>query len=205
MMHKLLDPSESYTFSKFFEMKLSPRNVANEFGYSFERGNLNLPQYLGEIDRVKETSKRMAEVRPYVNLAREASRREVLIAPVILDLVYYTKAELEIEYPLKVNQQLQGIIDYFLESTKDFLIVEAKREDLDFGMTQLFSELIALDLWLEDQPQTLLLGAVTTGKAWEFAQLNRSRKHIIQGLEGYLIPKDLEELMRILIQALSAS
>ena len=204
-MHKLLNSNESYTFSKYFEMKLLPRNLANEFSYNFERKNLNLPQYDGELSRMEETLKRIVDVLPYVSLARESSRREILIAPVILDLVYYTKSELEIEYPIKVNQQLQGVIDYFLESSKDLLIVEAKREDLDFGMTQLIAELIALDYWLEDKPQAYLLGAVTTGKSWEFAQLDRCKKLISQGLENYGIPKDIEELMRILVQALTAN
>jgi hypothetical protein len=201
-MSKTLNLNESYTFSKFFELKLSCRNLAQEFGYSFERKQLNLPRYLGELSRLEETQKRILETQPYISLSSEASRREVLISPVILDLVYYTKAQLEIEYSIKVNQQLQGILDYFLESNQDLLIVEAKREDLDFGMTQLVAELIALDVWLEDKSQPKLLGAVTTGKSWEFAQLQRTEKHVIQGLESYRVPEDLEELMRILVQAL---
>jgi hypothetical protein len=201
-MSKTLNPNESYTFSKFFELKLSCRNLAQEFGYSFERKQLNLPHYLGELSRLEETQKRILETQPYISLSSEASRREVLISPVILDLVYYTKAQLEIEYSIKVNQRLQGVLDYFLESNQDLLIVEAKREDLDFGMTQLVAELIALDVWLEDKSQHKLLGAVTTGKSWEFAQLQRTEKHVIQGLESYRVPEDLEELMRILVQAL---
>ncbi len=201
-MPKTLNPNESYTFSKFFELKLSCRNLTQEFGYSFERKQLNLPHYFGGLSRLEETRKRILETQPYISLSSEASRREVLISPVILDLVYYTKAQLEIEYSIKVNQRLQGVLDYFLESNQDLLIVEAKREDLDFGMTQLVAELIALDVWLEDKSQPQLLGAVTTGKSWEFAQLQRTEKHVIQGLESYRVPEDLEELMRILVQAL---
>lgn len=203
-MQKLMNPNETYTFSRFFELKFSARNLAQEFGYEFARTALDLPRYSGELDRLRETYKRISEVLPYINLSREASRREVLIAPVILDLVYYTKAELEIEFSLKVSQHLQGVIDYFLESQKSFLIVEAKREDLDFGMTQLIAELIALDAWLEDTSQTELLGAVTTGKSWELALLRRSEKLILQGLQSYRVPEDLEELMRILILALQS-
>jgi hypothetical protein len=202
-MHQTLNPNETYTFSRYFELKIIPRNLALEFGYSFERKNLQLPQYSGDLTEVKQTQERIERILPYVSLASEASRREILIAPVIMDLVFYTKAELQIECPLKVNQRLQGVLDYFLESTKDFLIVEAKREDLDFGMTQLIAELVALDQWLENKSQNLLLGTVTTGKAWEFCLLDRQKKAIFQGLETYYLPSNLEKLMRVLIQALS--
>ncbi|MBR8833985.1 MAG: hypothetical protein DSM106950_08080 [Stigonema ocellatum SAG 48.90 = DSM 106950] len=46
-----------------------------------------------------------------------------------------------------------------------------KRDDLDYGFTQLIAELIAL-VWerspkVEQQPR--LLGAITTGQIWQFA------------------------------------
>jgi hypothetical protein len=57
---------------------------------------------------------------------------------------------------------------------------------------------------LEDSQQPYLVGAVTTGKIWEFAQLDRINKHLDQGLESYRVPEDLDPLMRILVQALTA-
>lgn len=51
--------------------------------------------------------------------------------------------------------------------------------------------------------QSHLLGAVTTGKLWEFALLDRAQKHIDQGLESYRVPEDIEPLMRILVQVLT--
>jgi len=41
----------------------------------------------------------------------EAARRELLIAPLLLDGVHYTRAQLRIEYPLTVTEQLQGSLD----------------------------------------------------------------------------------------------
>ena len=52
-----------------------------------------------------------------------------------------------------------------------------------------------------DQP--LLLGALTIGKLWEFARLDRASKQIDQGLESYRVPEDLEFLIRILVEALA--
>jgi hypothetical protein len=45
-----------------------------------------------------------------------------LVAPVILEVVRQTRAELKIEYPIKVTEQLQGILDYFLRSQTELLL-----------------------------------------------------------------------------------
>jgi hypothetical protein len=203
-MPKLLNPNQPYTFSKIFELHIEPDDLVTEFGYTLERTRLNLPQYPGELDRLEERRSRIEEVLPYVSLSSEASRREVLISQVVLDLVHYTKAQLRIEYPLKVTEQLQGYLDYLLRSETELLVIEAKREDLDYGFTQLVAEMIALDQWDRTPEQSTLIGAVTTGKIWQFGRLNRATKHIEQGLDSYRVPDDLEPLMRILVQALVA-
>lgn len=202
MTTKILNPNETYTFSKYFELKIEAKDLAKEFDYTFERKWLDLPKYTGELDRTEQTQNRIHEILPYISLTNETARREWLVSPVLYDLIHYTKVEVRIEYPIKVTNYLQGNLDYFLEAPHQVLIVEAKKADLDFGMTQLFSQLIALDQWQEDPTQTSFIGAVTTGKTWEFARLNRQSKHIEQGLEDYSIPDDLDTLMRILVQAL---
>jgi hypothetical protein len=201
-MNKILNPEETYTFSKYFELKIEAQDLAEEFGYTLERKNLNLPKYMGELDRIQETQSRIEEILPYVSLSNEIARREWLIAPVIVGLIHYTKAQVRTEYAIKVSKYLQGNLGYFLEANDQVLIAKAKKADLDFGMTQLVSQLITLDQWLEDQHQNHLVGAVTTGKIWEFARLDRQAKHIEQGLESYRVPEDIEILMRILVQAL---
>jgi len=203
MTIKILNPDESYTFSKYFELKIEAKDLAKEFDYTFERKRLNLPKYTGELDRTQDTQNRLEGVLPYISLSNETARREWLVSPVLVDLIYYTKVEVRIEYPIKVSKYLQGNFDYFLESPHQILIVEAKKSDLDFGLTQLVSQLIALDQWQEDQKQTYFIGAVTTGTVWEFARLNRQSKHIEQGLENYLIPNDLDGLLRVLIEAVT--
>ena len=105
----LLNPNQSYTFSKIFELKPEVEKLIQEFGYSLRRTRLNLPLYSGEIDRFCDTQNRIEELLPYVNLANETARREVLIAPVVVDVVHYTRAQLRIEYPIKVTEQLQGL------------------------------------------------------------------------------------------------
>ncbi|NJO52943.1 MAG: hypothetical protein HC840_30105, partial [Leptolyngbyaceae cyanobacterium RM2_2_4] len=104
-MIPILNPGQTYTFSKIFDLKIRADDFANELGYKFSRKLLNLPQYPGSLDRLEELKSRIIEVLPYVDLASETSRREILISQVVLDLVYYTKSQLRIEYPIKVTEQ----------------------------------------------------------------------------------------------------
>jgi hypothetical protein len=199
----ILTPQQPYTFSKIFDLKIEADELVAEFGYTLQRTALNLSQYSGELDRLEELRSRIQEVLPYVSLANETARREVLISRVVLELVHYTKAQLRIEYPIKVTEQLQGYLDYLIRTDTELLVIEAKREDLDYGFTQLAAQMIALDQWEKTPEQDILLGVVTTGKIWQFGRLDRARKHIDQGLEQYRVPEDLDSVMRILVAALS--
>ncbi len=198
----ILNRKQSYTFSKYFEMGIIAQDLAEEFGYSFQREWFNLSKYQGELDELAKLKSKITEVLPYFDLSNETSRREVLISPIILDLVHYTHAQVKIEYQIKVTKQLQGYLDYLIQNHNNLLVIEAKKADLDYGMTQLVSELIALDQWQKNDQQTEIIGAVTTGTIWQFALLHRLEKQIKQDLKIYVIPENLEELMRILVQAL---
>jgi len=201
----LLDPNRSYTFSEIGKLKAPTDEVLAEYGYSLERTLIDLPQYQGELDRLQERRERMEEVLPYIDLTNEQSRREMLIAPLMEDLIHYTRAQLRIEYVLKVNERLQGELDYLLRTKTNLLVVEAKQEDLTNGFTQMAVQLIALDQWekstlVEQQPE--LVGAVSTGTIWQFGVLHRQQKLVTQELTLYRVPTDLEPLMRILVAAL---
>ncbi len=204
----LLDPNRPYTFSEIAKLKAPTDELLAEYGYSLERTLLDLPQYQGELERLQERRSRMEEILPYIDLTNEQSRREMLIAPLMSDLIYYTRAQLRIEYVLKVGNQLQGELDYLLRTKTNLLVVEAKHEDLTNGFTQMAVELIALDQWeksisVEQQPK--LFGAVSTGTIWQFGVLHRQRKLIIQELTLYRVPTDLEPLMRIIVAALQSN
>lgn len=198
---KILNPNESYTFSKFFDLNVEADDIVADFGYSLSREKLNLTAYSGELGRLQELRDRIEEILPFVNLTTKIARREILISRVVTEVVHYTQAQLRIEYPLKVSEQLQGSLDYLLRTDRQMIIIEAKKADLTNGIKQLAVEMIALDQWMES-PQKQLIGAVTTGSLWQFSHLNREIKHIHQGLESYRVPEDIETLLRILVQAL---
>jgi hypothetical protein len=201
-MATLLDPQQSYTFSKIFDLRPELDRLVTELGYDLRRVPLALPAYTGELDRLENLTQRLEEILPYVNLANEATRREVLISPIVMEVVHYTRAQLRIEYPVKVSNQLQGYVDYLLRTQNHLIVIEAKQEDMTNGFTQLAMEMIALDQWSELPDQPEIIGAVTTGNLWQFGRLNRSSKIIEQGLNSYRVIEDLEQLLRVLIYCL---
>jgi hypothetical protein len=126
-----------------------------------------------------------------------------LIAPVLIDVLHYTQATLNVEYPVAVSNQLKGSLDYLLQNGTTFLVIEAKNEDLERGFVQLAIELIALDQWIEsDQP--ILQGAISTGNIWQFGQFDRQSRQVTQDLNLYRVPADLEDLLRVLVSALGS-
>jgi hypothetical protein len=129
------------------------------------------------------------------------ARREFLIAPVLTDVLHYTQATLNVEYPVAVSNQLKGSLDYLLQNHQSFLVIKAKNEDLERGFVQLAIELIALDQWIEsDQP--ILQGAISTGNIWQFGQFDRASRSITQDLNLYRVPADLADLIQILVNIL---
>ncbi|MBX9254281.1 hypothetical protein H1Q63_10065 [Desmonostoc muscorum CCALA 125] len=197
----LLDPNRSYTFSNYFELGFAVDDLVAEFGYSFERKFLELPQYSGTLDRLAELKQRLEEVLPFVDLENEATRREILIAPIITDLIHYSHAKLRIEYSIKVDNKLQGNLDYYLRTKTNLIVIEAKQADINRGFIQLATEMIALDKWT-DSTQSEILGAVTTGNIWQFGILYRQKQSIEQAINLYRVTEELEIVVRTMLAAL---
>ncbi|MDZ8050933.1 MAG: hypothetical protein RMX68_023265 [Aulosira sp. ZfuVER01] len=195
---RILQPGTSYTFSKYFELPYALADILAEFNCTYERKRLNLPRHLGELNCLDFLSRYLQRNLTYVNPISEMARREVLIAPTLLEICAETQTQLNIEYPINVNEQLKGSFDYYINSNVGMLVVEAKQSDLGRGFTQLAVELIALDQWTQSQTP-LLYGAVTTGEDWRFGLFHRQEKLISQDLKLYRVPEELEELLRVLV------
>jgi hypothetical protein len=48
----VLNPNQSYTFSRYFELQIDPIDLATYFNYKFRRSPLNLPTFQGDLDRL---------------------------------------------------------------------------------------------------------------------------------------------------------
>jgi hypothetical protein len=196
----IIQPDQSYTFADYFKLNFAPQDILAYFNVSLQRRTLDLPRYTGPLDRLADLRTRITESLPRLSLTSEMARREFLIAPVLTDVLHYTQASLNVEYPVAVSNQLKGSLDYLLQNQQTFLVIEAKNEDLERGFVQLATELIALDQWL-DTEQPILKGAISTGNIWQFGQYDRQERHVTQDLNLYRVPADLEDLLRILVQA----
>jgi hypothetical protein len=104
---------------------------------------------------------------------------------------------LRIEYPLKANDQLQATLGYLLPSTHSLVVVEAKRDDLTRGFTQLAVEMIALALINPALKE--LYGAVKIGNLWIFGRLDQPTRTITQDIGSFTLPDDLADLVKVLV------
>ena len=193
---KILQSGQSYSFRNYFELPYEADEVLAEFGYTLNLSKLSLPQIQRPFERLPAIRQQIDEVLPFVSLSSEIARREVLVAPILLEVVRLCRCQLKIEYPLMVNEWLKGNLDYLLRAQSSLTVIEAKRDDLSRGFTQLAVELIAL---AEVEEQDVFYGAVTIGEAWRFGRLDKSHRQIAQDLNLYKVPDELEILMSILV------
>lgn len=202
MKNPILVENTSYTFSDYFRLTAPLKEILNYFGYRLRRQSYDLPHGPAVTDSAILLKNRWQETLPYIELANEMARREFLIAPVLMEVIRYTQAEISVEYPLNVTEQLKGTLDYYLTATHQCLVIEAKNGDLEKGFTQLAVELVAIDQWLEN-PTPCLYGAVSMGNVWQFGKLDRPTKLVTQDLNLFRVPADVEELLQVLIGILT--
>ena len=197
---KVLNADESYTFSRYAELPYERDEILADLGCTIASQRLSLPQYEGELDWA-DLNEQLNAAFQFTTISSEQARREFLIAPILSDLCRRTRQKVRVEYPLNINNWLKGTLDYYFQA-HNLLIIEAKRENLYTGFTQLGAELIALDQWT-DTEQTTLYGAVSTGQIWQFGTFDRTTKHLTQDLTLYRVPEDLLALGKILMKILA--
>ncbi len=201
MSYKVLDPSESYTFSKYFELPYTPDEILSDLGYSLEHREWQLPSqpeappFLSDLEQTIRRNIRL------VAPLSETARRETLIAPILLAVCDYLGLRLNIEFTLRASDWLKGSLDYYVMNPFPLLVVEAKQADLTKGFTQLSSELIALQMKYPSPAASTapLYGAVTTGDLWKFGILIPESALIVEDLNLYQVPRDLQRLAIALV------
>ena len=197
MNKPILQQEKSYTFADYFELAYPTEDVVAEFGYQYELTKLDLPQ--AELEHpLDELQAMFYKKLPHVSLTSETAKREVLIAPILLELLDHLDLKIDIEYPIYVSERLKGNIDYLVRSQQEFVVVEAKKADMERGFTQLAVELIAMDQ-RDGGQQEMLYGAITVGDLWRFGALHRQQKLISKDIDSFRVPLDLEDLFKVLL------
>ena len=151
-----------------------------------------------------------------VNLAiainTEKARSEMIIAPILLDVRRQAQSEISLfsgtEFNIDTARGLSGYCDYIISLSKEqlmvnspvFMIVEAKNENIKGGLGQCIAEMVAAQIFNQQEGQTIetIYGAVTTGEIWKFLKLMGSVVSI--DLSDYYIGGDIGKILGILHQ-----
>ncbi|MEO0824582.1 MAG: hypothetical protein AAFW84_16730 [Cyanobacteria bacterium J06635_15] len=199
---KLLNPNDSYTFSRYAELPYDPEDLLAEFDCGLNNEDLELPKFNHPLPFLIDLEQTLRRSLRLVDLTSEIARRETLIAPILLAVCHFVDTRLKIEYPVNVSNLLRGSFDYYIPALNNLLVIEAKQADLSRGFVQLAVELIALDQWI-DSDAPILYGAVTTGDAWKIGQFDRQQRKITRDINLYSVPSDLETVVRLLVGILN--
>ncbi|MGF1514906.1 MAG: hypothetical protein ACFB5Z_14590 [Elainellaceae cyanobacterium] len=196
-MVAILKKDSSYTFRSYFELPHDTDEIVQALGYRYAQARMALPKTTDELPELEGLKRRIERVLPHVQLTSEVAKREVLVAPILMEVAAACNQTLRFEYSLKVNNWLQGSLDYLIRAETQIVVVEAKRDDITRGFSQLAAEMVALAM-TEDAPKKIY-GAVTIGSLWVFGVLDGDAKSITQDIGGYRVPDDLEDLVRVLV------
>lgn len=110
---------------------------------------------------------------------------ENLIYPILKEVwKQYPEFKIWSHQPLKFDEALSGTPDYFLARRSALgtpvieepylLIVEAKKDDFDWGWAQCLAAMLAaqkLNRW----PEQVMFGITTNGRTWQFSRLEAGK------------------------------
>jgi len=150
-----------------------------------------------------------------VSIDTEKARSELIVTPVLVDLIKHSKPEISlfsgIEFNVDKTKGLNGTCDYMLSLSKEQLfldvpiiaIVEAKNDRINSGMGQCIAEMLASKLY-NDRKQTsisTIYGVITTGSLWRFLKLHDNIVWI--DIDEYHI-SNVSKIMGIFISIITA-
>lgn len=204
MKSSILKENKSYTFSDYFDLSYSTKDIIVELGYQFYLEKLALPYCSADNHKITELKENLYKKLPHISLNFEMVKREFLISPLLFLLLDYVEFDINVEYAININEKLKGNIDYLLSSAHHFIVVEARNAHLERGFTQLATELIAFSQYNDDD-NALLYGAVTVGNIWQFGLLDVKNKTLHKDIDTFLAPADLEKLFAVLLGILKAA
>ena len=148
-----------------------------------------------------------------VSINTEKARSEMIISPILLEIRRKFNNEISlfsgIDFNVDNQMGLNGFCDFIISLSKEQLLirapvitlVESKNENLKSGLAQCIAEMIAAQLFNEQQGNSIktIYGAVTIGTIWQFLKLEG--KIISIDLSEYYI-KDVKKILGILSSAI---
>ena len=206
MKKSIFQQNKRYSFSDYFNLSNPVEEIVAELGYQIQVEEIKFP-ILANIDMtvINQLIKSHHQLLPKISFNSETAKREFLIAPLLYQVVLKTDSKLNIEYPIDINDKLNGWLDYLIRSQQEIVVIEAKKGDLEKGFTQLAAEMIALDYYEDEGQPSYLYGAITIGEVWRFAVLDRKNKTIKKDINLFRFPQDAQDLFAVLLGILTAT
>ena len=148
-----------------------------------------------------------------VAINSEKARSEMIITPILLEVRRKFKNQISlfsgIDFTVDTDRGLNGFCDFILSLSKEQLfirapvmtLVETKNENLKSGLAQCIAEMVAAQLFNEQQGNSIqtIYGCVTIGTNWQFFKLED--KFISMDLSEYYI-KDIPKILGIFCAAI---
>jgi hypothetical protein len=119
----------------------------------------------------------------------EKAKSELLVTPVLAQARKLTDRQVQLfsgeEFNVDQERGLNGFCDFlFTKSVNRFsieapvlMLVEAKRGEIESGWGQCVAEMVAAQLYNQnqEQPISVIYGCVTSGRLWQFFKLEDNR------------------------------
>jgi hypothetical protein len=148
-----------------------------------------------------------------VDINTEKARSELIIAPILLEVRRQLNYQIGLfsgsEFNVSPERGLNGICDFLISLSPERLfisapvitLVEAKKEDIKAGLGQCVAEMLASQLFNEQEQNEIktIYGAVTSGTNWRFLKLEGKIVYI-DTVEYYL--RDVGKILGILLSAI---
>ncbi|MEM8641820.1 MAG: hypothetical protein AAGG51_23845 [Cyanobacteria bacterium P01_G01_bin.54] len=145
-----------------------------------------------------------------IAIGTEKARSELIVMPILVALRKHFHNQISlfsgVEFNVDGDRNLTGVCDFLLSRSPQQLLiqspvvalVEAKNDNLKSGLAQCLAEMVAAQVFnaRQDTGINTIYGAVTTGTAWQFLQLQGQQASI--DLDEYSL-KTLDQIFGILV------
>ncbi len=118
----------------------------------------------------------------------EKAKSELLVSPILVQARRLASQKVQLfsgeEFDVDREQGLNGFCDFLFSKSENpftidapvLMLVEAKRGEIESGLGQCVAEMLAAQLYNQNQDQTIpiIYGCVTSGTLWQFLKLEGS-------------------------------
>ena len=186
-------------YSKYKKLK----TVTKKFNLDAEKTSLfNSIELISPSNWLAETLKKA----DFIPLSNEKTKAERIISPILVEIAEFYRDKITLfsgeELDVNAEDDLSGECDFFfiLSPNKPFVdspiitLVEAKDEDMEYGVAQCAAQLYGTKLFNESEGKDIpiLFGCATDGVEWKFIRFENNIFYI-----DNKIYTDLKEILGV--------